>query len=379
MDAASAEYQEQAETAIEAESYAVEAAVIAIIAHRIASLPEGASISEALSHSAMDWRKIAKAVEQGAKDVSRAADKVLDDMADANDEWAKDFYTAKAVSQSRKETGRILEQSKEGARKDVSRLLSTKVIGLTVDGRYRPLRAAYTAIVSEAVRQAAASELDYNKAVDAATRKALSQMCESGVRVKYESGATRELYGAVRMNVMDTYRKALTDYRWKQGEEYGADWVEISAHSMCAPDHLPHQGKQMSMKEFERVQDALDRDIAEGMNCRHTVYPILKGVKPAYSDSALEKMREESEQKVTVTGLSSKPLEMTRYEATQYQRRIEQQLRRVRLERGIGEAEGLDVSDLARRDADLMKAYRRLSEEAELTPKLERADVYIPR
>lgn len=379
IDPASAEYQEDVEDALEAEALAVEAAVIAVILHRIATMGEGATVSGMLAHAPADYREMADALRRGERDVSKAAAAIIDTMADANDRWAKGMYEAKGIEQTRKATAGIIEDGRERAQEAVSRAFGTKAVGLTVNGRFRPLRGAYTAIVSDAVMAVTNSKLDYNEAVGEACAKALSHMCDSGVKVRYESGAVRELYGAVRMNVMDGYRKTLQDARWAIGDEVGADMVEVSAHSMCAPDHLPYQGTRMTLLQFEHAQDRLERDIAGGLNCRHTVFRVLAESKPAYTKRRLDEMRRESERRVTVTGLAGEPLEMTAYQATQYQRQIEQRIRKLRLERGLAEREGLDVSGIARRTDELEAAYRKMSREADLTPKLERTDVFIPR
>ena len=38
------------------------------------------------------------------------------------------------------------------------------------------------------------------------------------------------------------------------GQKFGADGVELSAHAICAPDHLAVQGRQFSNEEFDKMQ-----------------------------------------------------------------------------------------------------------------------------
>lgn len=70
------------------------------------------------------------------------------------------------------------------------------------------------------------------------------------------------------MNVLDGIRAVNQDIMRQVGKEFRTDGIEISAHALCAEDHLPYQGTQMSEKEFERLQNRLDRPF--GMwNYRH--------------------------------------------------------------------------------------------------------------
>lgn len=86
-----------------------------------------------------------------------------------------------------------------------------------------------------------------------------SAFSAEGLRVQYPSGLTRRLDSAIRMNVLDGIRAVSQDIMRQVGKEFRADGIEISAHALCAEDHLPYQGTQMSEKEFERLQNRLDR------------------------------------------------------------------------------------------------------------------------
>ena len=70
---------------------------------------------------------------------------------------------------------------------------------------------------------------------------------DTGTRaVQYESGHTRRVDTAVRMNVLDAMRRMNQRAMEEVGREFGADGVEIDAHMLCAEDHLPYQGQQFS-------------------------------------------------------------------------------------------------------------------------------------
>lgn len=123
-----------------------------------------------------------------------------------------------------------------------------------------------------------------------------------GLRVQYESGYTRRLDSAMRQNIIDGVSYVAQETARQAGEEFGADGVELSAHSPCAPDHLPYQGKQYSLQEYEELQASLRRPIGE-WNCRHFAYPVLLGIsRPANSKAELAEMAQASERRIEMDG-----------------------------------------------------------------------------
>ena len=227
---------------------------------------------------------------------------------------------------------------------------------------------AYREAVDRAVQAAQSGVTDYASAV----RQALREAAACGLRVQYASGATRRLDSAVRMNVLDGVRQLNQDIAMQTGKEYGADGVELSAHALCAEDHLPYQGEQFSFKEFERLQAQLERPI--GMwNCRHFAFPIILGVsEPANSKELLENYRRTSREKITIDGVTK-----TRYEWTQQQRKLETAVRRQKDIANTAKAAGDDV---LRREAQYnieryQAAYDRITDKAMLMPDKSRMQV----
>ena len=216
---------------------------------------------------------------------------------------------------------------------------------------------SYRLAVDKAIQTVQMGIEDYNTAM----RRAIAEAGADGLRVTYPSGRTMRLDSAVRMNVLDGVRSLSNDVLWQLGEEYGADGVEISAHALCAEDHLPYQGRQYSMADFYRLQERLPRPF--GMwNCRHSIHPILLGVsQPAYTKDELKSYASNSKERIEIDGITK-----TRYEWTQEQRRIETA---VRYQKDAGIVAKAANNDLARRDAQrninaLMERYERISEAA---------------
>ena len=224
---------------------------------------------------------------------------------------------------------------------------------------------SYKTVVDTAVTAVATDVSDYNSAV----RKSLREAARGGVRVRqssrqvYASGITRRVDTAVRQNVLDAVNAISNEMSLRGGELFGADGVEISAHALCAEDHLPYQGEQFTNEEFDRLQMDLDRPFGF-WNCRHTLYPIVVGVtEPVHTEEELQAFREYSTEEIEFEGKT-----LTRYEWTQEQRKIETEVRYLKDEQIAFKASG---DDLGRRQAqDRINAYqeyyRRMSDAAGL-------------
>lgn len=200
----------------------------------------------------------------------------------------------------------------------------------------------------------------------------LVRNADEGLRITYASGTTRRLDSAVRMNVLDGVREVNNGIREEVGKEFGADGVEVTVHALCAVDHINIQGKQFSKAEFERVNSSLKRRIST-CNCKHSTFPIILGVsKPAYTDEDLQRYKNNSEQKVVVDGK-----EMTKYEATQVQRKVETEIRKAKDKYIFADTLGDEqLKQQAKTRVKLLQAhYNQVSRQAGLTPKIDRAYV----
>lgn len=232
---------------------------------------------------------------------------------------------------------------------------------------------AYRKAVDIAVQAVQTGVEDYNSAI----RRTVQAAASEGLRVQYPNGRTKRLDSAVRQNVLDGVRALNQDIARQVGEAFGADGVEISAHSLCAEDHLPWQGKQMSIKDFEDLQKRLHRPF--GMwNCRHDWSYIILGVDaPAWDDEVLEEYRKNSTEKINVDGM-----ERSRYEWTQQQRRIETAIRyqhdHITEAKAQGDMNAIKKA-LANIDA-LNSMYNKISDAAKLDKKPQRmAGYYFKR
>lgn len=248
-------------------------------------------------------------------------------------------------------------------------IANTSVVGVVTQSGFMTPGDAYKAMIDEAAAQMASGKMGLNAAV----RSVLKQFADSGLAVvEYESGRTRSLAAAIEMNLKEATSQVYQGVQRRVGQEFGADGVEISAHGDCAPDHLDIQGRQFTLEKYEKLNNSLSRPIGT-LNCRHTIYTIIIGVsEPTYSDEELAEMRAKS---LAVQEFDGK--QMTTYEASQMQRRLEREIRKQKNRSVIAKAAG---DDEMRREAQmkinqLTGKYKDLSDAFGLKTKAERMAV----
>ena len=296
-------------------------------------------------------REIAYAADASIEDVAR----IFEAIAQENARFAEAYFGEGVSTETLMQSVRAQLEVTAGEMANLSR---TTVVS-----------SIYRDVIDRGIQAAQAGVEDYRSAM----RRALREASAEGLRVKYASGLTRRLDSAVRMNVLDGIHALNQANMDAIGSAFGADGVEISAHPMCAEDHLPYQGKQYSNAEFAELQDSLPRPI--GMwNCRHIAYPILLGISPpAHSAQELEEYRSGSTEQIEIDGAAH-----SRYEWTQVQRAIETAVRYKQDEITLAKAAGDDVlvRDARRKIRELDSYYSKISEAAGTPKRRERMGTY---
>ena len=233
-------------------------------------------------------------------------------------------------------------------------LSNTTTVGLIRNGEFLPIAKAYKSLVDESIQAVYQGTESYT----AAKRRILKELGE-GLKVEYESGYKRRLDTAARQNILDGTKQLTLLASEQMGEEFGADGVEISAHSQCAPDHLPYQGRQYTKKQFEALQNKLKRPIG-AWNCTHTAYPIILGVsEPVYDKAELNEITKTNNAAKDYQGADYTP-----YEATQMQRKIETKIRYINDDITVAKAGKDDalLADAEKKRRQLLKEYKDFSE-----------------
>lgn len=257
-------------------------------------------------------QKIANAARMSVSDI----EKIFRHVAETDMEFASQYYGAGVSDAIKREINSTLPTAIEAILKAQLRVTAGTMLNLS---QTTAVSQNYQKAISEAVQLTQTGVEDYNTAIRRAARKASSE----GLRVQYESGRTRRLDTAVRQNVLDGVRSLNQDVMRQCGNAYGADGVEISAHMLCALDHVDYQGRIFTQKEFDHLQTVeLERPIGR-WNCKHIAMPVIIGIsEPAYNDDELSAYKRYSEHQISIGGKT-----LPRYEWEQERRRIETSVR----------------------------------------------------
>ena len=323
-----------------------------------------------------DLDEIERIISYGTELSLKQVDTIVNKSATHNDELASELYKARNMPLSTIATNTSLLNVVETAKKNIvdNVVNLSKTTGFMINGKMTDISKTYNYAVNRAIFEVEQGLFDYNTSM----RSVIKQMADSGVRVvDYNSGYSRRLDSAVRMNVREGISQLNMNYREQQGQEFESDGVEISVHGLCAPDHLPIQGKQYSTKEFELLQSTLERPVGS-LNCKHVTMPIILGIsKPIYSDNELQEVKDNSNKQVKYQLPSGKTVEQSRYEATQSQRAQEVKIRRLKDVKNQLDIEGDKIGSATyqKKIKEQTVIYKRMSEQMGISPKLERTRI----
>ncbi len=257
----------------------------------------------------------------------------------------------------------------------------SRTYAFKIDNRIIPWRQAYVNTINRAVFAVTSGTMDYGTAMQAIIddmagngfRHVVSDKGDiSDKRIEWydENGVpyySRRVDSSAKLNLMEGVRQvnmAIMD----DATPY-ATGFEISAHDLPAPDHAPIQGMQYTRQEYADLNAGLQRPIGT-LNCMHFAYPIVYGkTKPRYTQSELERFRQNSEREYEWRGKK-----YNGYECTQKQRNMETAIRRTRDRMHAFEDAGL--TGAAQREAARFKEqyslYKDFSEAVGLSVKTNR-------
>lgn len=241
--------------------------------------------------------------------------------------------------------------------------------------QFKNLRDTYYDLIDRAVLNITQGKGTFDEGLT----ETLKQIGGSGI-VTYQSGHTRRLDSAVRMNMQDSVRKFNQELTLQYGQQYGADGVEISVHEYPAPDHEDIQGRQFTLEEYEKLENKQPAKDVRGItydgsekrhigefNCYHRVFNIIVGVSnPLFTDRQLEQIREENQEGFELDGKH-----YTMYEGTQLQRRLETAIRQQKDTQILARASGNNelIEESQNKIRLLNKKYNELCNVSGLKPK----------
>lgn len=341
-------------------------------AHKIAQqLKYGADIDDLIA-------ELSELSGKSTKDIEEAFDTVAKENVGFAEVYAKAKNMEFVDYKDNEQLQRLVKGIAGETKATFKNISNAKAIGFVLkdeNGKkiFKNLKETYNDLIDEAVFNVTTGTTDYQSAM----RNVMKQLANSGVKIHeekvgYPSGYNLRIDSAVRQNVLTGVRQVNLEVQKQVGRQFGADGVEISAHSPCAEDHLSIQGKQFSNAEFKRLNGILDRPIGE-YNCRHFVFSIVLGVnQPSYSDKMLNQMNRESQSIIEYEGKK-----YTAYEATQVQRKLETAIRQQKDNQIIGRASGDKelVAQSQSKISELTSKYNDFSKNAGLDTYKERLSV----
>ena len=221
----------------------------------------------------------------------------------------------------------------------------TASMGFLVDaGRTMlPPAKSFQWALDNATMQIQSGAISYNQAI----KSAVQQLAQSGLKVvDYESGHRDQVDVAVRRAVMTGVNQICAKYTEQSAEYLETPYFEVSAHSGARDkpgpspwsSHKDWQGKVYSIRAGDIYQNIYEVcglgavDGLEGANCRHRRFPWVEGVSErTYTDEQLEHIDDG-------LGCTFDGKTYTAYEATQMQRRVEREVRKLKREKAAYKA-----------------------------------------
>lgn len=340
-------------------------------------------LTNAIEYLGADFGKITKLIAKYSGKGQQAVVDSLQQVADESDEFARTFYSAKGIAARTHYDDTYLKSlvtmiSRQTA-DEFTNLSNT--LAYKIGDRYLSLRQMYTQSIDKAIYEVQSGTVDYNTAMRKTVKDLATQMrikptdMHGNAKIKWESGYTKRFDSHIRQNMIDGVKQLQSQILAYHGEQFGSDGVELSAHAISAPDHLPVQGRQFSNEEFANMQSGLSCVDVDGRefdgfprpigqwNCRHVTFPIIIGISErVHSDEQLAEMAENSERK---------------YKLTQQQRAMETKLRTLKAQRIALSTAGDEIGakQVQKKINEQQKAYRQFSEKNNLLYDTKRASV----
>lgn len=302
---------------------------------------------QALRSHGIDLKSIEEAISKTAEISKQKLNSLLNDVVERNQKYYTELIDLAHITQpetlvSVEDTWAIYEQTKQTMRN------ITRSMGFLVDdGRTMlPPAKAYQWALDNATMQIQRGAINYNQAI----KTAVKQLADSGLKVvDYESGHRDQVDVAARRAVMTGVSQICAKYTEQSAEYLETPYFEVSAHSGARDvpgpspwsSHKEWQGKVYSTRSGDIYPNIYDVcglgavDGLEGANCRHRRFPWVESVSErTYTDEQLEHIDDG-------LGCTFDGKSYTAYEATQMQRRVEREVRKLKREKAAYKAAGL--------------------------------------
>ena len=307
----------------------------------------------ALRAHGIDLKEIEKAIRKTSGISETKLNELLDDVVERNQKYYTELIALAHITQpetlvSVEDTWAIYEQTKQTMRN------ITRSMGFLVNaGRTMlPPAKAYQWALDNAVMQIQSGAISYNQAI----KTAVKQLADSGLKVvDYESGHRDQIDVAARRAVMTGVNQICAKYTEQSAQYLETPYFEVSAHAGARDkpgpspwsSHKDWQGKVYSIRAGDIYPSIYDVcglgavDGLEGANCRHRRNVWVEGVSErTYTDEQLAHIDDD-------LGCDFDGKKYTAYEATQMQRRVEREARKLKREKAAYKAAGLHEDETA--------------------------------
>lgn len=307
----------------------------------------------ALRSHGIDLKEIEKAIRKTTGISETKLNDLLDDVVERNQKYYTELIDLAHITQpetlvSVEDTWAIYEQTKQTLRN------ITRSMGFLVDaGRTMlPPAKSYQWALDNAVMQVQSGAINYNQAI----KTAVKQLADSGLKVvDYESGHRDQIDVAARRAVMTGVNQICAKYTEQSAQYLETPYFEVSAHAGARDkpgpspwsSHKDWQGKVYSIRAGDIYPSIYDVcglgavDGLEGANCRHRRNVWVEGVSErTYTDEQLAHIDDD-------LGCDFDGKKYTAYEATQMQRRVEREARKLKREKAAYKAAGLHEDETA--------------------------------
>lgn len=338
---------------------------------------------QALRSHGIDLKEIEKAIRQTTGISEKKLNELIDDVVERNQKYYTEVIDLARVTQPDVLVDATTIDAIRRQTQDVFRNI-TASMGFLVDaGRTMlPPAKAYQWALDNAVMQVQSGAINYNQAI----KTAVKQLADSGLKVvDYESGHRDQIDVAARRAVMTGVSQICAKYTEQSAEYLETPYFEVSAHSGARDkpgpspwsSHKDWQGKVYSIRTGDIYPNVYEVcglgavDGLEGANCRHRRNVWVEGVSErTYTDEQLEHIDDG-------LGCTYDGKTYTAYEATQMQRRVEREIRKLKREKAAYKAAGLQEEETAVniRLRRLNSKYKEFSKAAGLPEQKERLKV----
>ncbi len=307
----------------------------------------------ALRSHGIDLKAVKKAISETSGISKTKLNKLLDDVVERNQQYYTDLIDLAHITQPETLVDAAEVAAIRAQTLDTFRNLTASMGFLVDNGRTMlPPAKAYQWALDNAAMQVQSGAINYNQAI----KTAVKQLADSGLKVvDYESGHRDQIDVAARRAVMTGVSQICAKYTEQSAEYLETPYFEVSAHSGARDvpglspwsSHKDWQGKVYSVRTGDIYPSIYEVcglgavDGLEGANCRHRRFPWVEGVsKRTYTDEQLEHIDDG-------LGCTFDGKTYTAYEASQMQRRVEREARKLKREKAAYKAAGLREEEQA--------------------------------